>query len=183
MFRIRDIMTRDVVSVSPDMTLREALNVLLTHHVRGAPVLSGSQVVGVVSTTDLLDFINEPRTERAPDLEDGDTGGTEWAEGEEAPSAFFADLWHQIDDDLIERFVAHREQNADRLASHVVSDAMSPNACALPSDTPVDVAARYMREQGVHRLIVQDDLALVGVVTTTDITNAVADHLFARRAS
>lgn len=181
MIRIRDIMSKSVIAVTPEMTLRDALSVFLTHHVRGAPVLSGSHVVGVLSTTDLLDFVAEPPSEMARE-EDESMRRDEWGEGEAPPSAYFVDLWHQIDDDVSERFRVDKEQGADVLASHTVGEAMTRNACSLSPATHVDVAARYMRDHGIHRVLVQDGQELLGVVTTTDITNAVADHRVGTRS-
>lgn len=181
MIRIRDIMSKNVIALTPEMTLRDALNVLLAHRVRGAPVLSGAHVVGVVSTTDLLDFVAEPPSETSRE-EDESARRDEWVEGDASPSAYFVDLWHQIDDDVSERFRVNREEGADVLASHTVGEAMTRNACSLSPTTPVDAAARYMRDQGIHRVLVQDGEELLGVVTTTDITNAVADHRVGTRS-
>jgi len=56
MLRLRDIMTTDVVAVPPELTIRGALVLFSKHHVSGAPVVSGRNVVGVVSLTDLAEF-------------------------------------------------------------------------------------------------------------------------------
>lgn len=51
-----DIMTRDVVAVSPETSMREALVLLRAHHVKALPVTTeDARVVGVVTQTDLLD--------------------------------------------------------------------------------------------------------------------------------
>ena len=50
-----DLMTKEVVSVSPDMAVREIACVLLSHHVSAAPVVDGSgNVIGMVSEGDLI---------------------------------------------------------------------------------------------------------------------------------
>lgn len=54
MLKVRDIMSADVVSVSPDTTLRDAMSLFAARHISGAPVVDGGRVVGVVSTRDLL---------------------------------------------------------------------------------------------------------------------------------
>jgi CBS domain-containing membrane protein len=177
MIRIRDIMTTDVIALAPEMSLREALNVLVSSHVSGAPVLNGPKVVGVVSTTDLLEFIAEP-----PNPEASDGGREEWVEGEAAPAAFFMDLWHQGEEDVTERFREGVGTEADLLASHSVSEAMTRATKSLPPETFVDAAARYMRDQGIHRILVQDGDVLLGVVSTTDIAHAVADHRLEQRS-
>jgi len=177
MIRIRDIMTREVIAVAPEMSLREALNLLVSHHVSGAPVLEGSKVVGVVSTTDLLEFIAEP-----PSPEGSGAERDEWEEGETAPSAFYLDLWHQGEEDVSERFKEGMGTEADLLASHSVSEAMTRTTRSLPPDTYVDAAARYMREQGIHRVLVLDGTELLGLVSTTDIAHAVADQRVGHRS-
>lgn len=57
MLRLRDIMTRDVVSATRDMTIRDAMELLSERHVSGAPVVDCGKVVGVFSATDLLAFL------------------------------------------------------------------------------------------------------------------------------
>jgi CBS domain-containing protein len=177
MIRIRDIMTTDVIGVAPEMSLREALNLLVSHHVSGAPVLDGPKVVGVVSTTDLLEFIAEPPSPEAAEVEK-----EEWVEGEAAPAAFFVDVWHQGEEDVSERFREGIGSEADLLASHTVSEAMTRTTCSLPPTTYVDAAARYMREKGIHRILVLEGDELLGVVSTTDISHAVADQRVGHRS-
>jgi CBS domain-containing protein len=53
--RIQDIMTRDVVTVRPDATLKEAARLLVCRRISGMPVVDdGGQLVGVLSEGDLL---------------------------------------------------------------------------------------------------------------------------------
>jgi CBS domain-containing protein len=59
MIRIRDIMTRNVLTATPDMSLRDAMSLLCEHHVSGAPVVEGGKVVGVFSATDLLTYLSD----------------------------------------------------------------------------------------------------------------------------
>jgi CBS domain-containing protein len=49
-------MATDVVAISSEATVRDAMELLSRHHVSGAPVVSGSTLVGVVSATDLMEF-------------------------------------------------------------------------------------------------------------------------------
>jgi len=54
---IRDIMTRDVLTLSPDTSIREAAELLSTEMLGGAPVTVGRTLVGMLSAHDLMDFI------------------------------------------------------------------------------------------------------------------------------
>ncbi|HXX38682.1 MAG TPA: CBS domain-containing protein [bacterium] len=50
----RDIMTRDVVTLTPDMSITEAQDALLHYRIHGAPVVDDAgQLVGMVSFSDL----------------------------------------------------------------------------------------------------------------------------------
>lgn len=51
--RVRDWMTLDVVTVTPQTSVLNARQVLLRHGIRHLPVVEGARVVGVVSDRDL----------------------------------------------------------------------------------------------------------------------------------
>ena len=62
-----------------------------------------------------------------------------------------------------------------------VTQAMTQKVCALPPGTPVAAAADYMRKHGIHRVLVMDGSQLLGIVSTSDISQAVADHKLTSR--
>jgi len=43
MLRLRDIMTTDALTVTPETTVREAMELLARHHVSDAPVVGGTR--------------------------------------------------------------------------------------------------------------------------------------------
>jgi CBS domain-containing protein len=57
MLKVKDLMTREVLTLAPNTTVREAAEILSTEHVSGAPVVRLGTVVGMVSSVDLLEFI------------------------------------------------------------------------------------------------------------------------------
>jgi acetoin utilization protein AcuB len=59
MLTVRDVMTTDVVTLTPEATLRDAMEALSTNHLSGVPVVVGERVVGVISMSDILSFIVE----------------------------------------------------------------------------------------------------------------------------
>lgn len=179
MLTVRDLMTRDVVTVDPDLSLRDAVEAFSAHRVTGAPVTSGGRVVGVLSASDVLAFEGESPgvpTER-PELELEEWNEpTEWVEGEEAPAAFFSEQWSDAGADVLERFAEVSGPEWDRLAEHCVSEAMTPSICSIAPFVDVYTAAEYMVRAGVHRLIVLQDGRLVGVLSSMDIVRAVAEQ-------
>lgn len=55
MLTAADIMTRDVVMLSPDMTVTETSDLLVRYRIHGAPVVDGTgQLIGMVSLVDLV---------------------------------------------------------------------------------------------------------------------------------
>jgi CBS domain-containing protein len=51
--RLREIMTKSPVTVSPDMKVSEARDLMAEHHVRRLPVLKAQKLVGIISMGDI----------------------------------------------------------------------------------------------------------------------------------
>ena len=61
--------------------------------------------------------------------------------------------------------------------AQTVRDVMTPQPVAVPADTALTEAARFMREEGIGQLMVTQDGTLYGVITDRDIVvRAVAEH-------
>ena len=185
MLRLRDIMTTDLVTLDPNLTIREAMDVFVSKRITGAPVVAGDEVIGVVSATDLLQFaaaLPGVPTERetGPELLEDERDQVQTVDvdsGEEDPSAlYFTDLWDDAGATVVERMAVPATAEWNSLEEHTVSEAMTRAPVhALTPETFVTIAADYMRSASIHRVLVMTGRTLVGVVTTTDITNAVAD--------
>ena len=185
MLRLRDIMTTDVVTISPELTVRDAMALLASRHLSGAPVLAAGKVVGVISATDLMEFAaslpgvptpraqpDEPDDWQVPALELGE---------DEVPEAYFSELWDDAGADVTTRMNDVEGPEWNSLDEHTVAEAMTRSVFSLPPGTAVEFAAYRMRALGVHRVLVMQGDALVGIVTTKDIANAVADRKLTAR--
>jgi CBS domain-containing protein len=65
--KVRDVMSRDVVSVSRDMPLKELAALLSERRISGVPVVDDERVVGVVSEADvLMKQVGRPVSRRRP---------------------------------------------------------------------------------------------------------------------
>jgi CBS domain-containing protein len=62
----RDVMTRDVITVTEETTIGETAHLLETKRIKRVPVLRGGKVVGIVSRADLLRAV-AARQEPGPD--------------------------------------------------------------------------------------------------------------------
>jgi CBS domain-containing protein len=145
MLKLRDIMTRDVVSAASDLTIREAMELLSERHVSGAPVVDGGKVVGVFSASDLLAFL--------ADLSDT------------TPSLTFR----------------RRKGRTTPLEDVTVDEVMTRKVQALSPDCSVDEAAALMIKKQIHRVLVMEGDVLLGIVSTSDVANAVAQHRIRNR--
>lgn len=185
MLALRDIMTRDVVTVSPDLSLRDALELLTSRHITGAPVLARGRVVGVVSLTDLAEFMSltpgESPARREQAVADAFEEPVEWLPDEEPPSAYFAHIWEDSGAEVIERFETTSGPEGSALDEHTVAEAMNRTILSMPPGTPVEDAAAMMQRSGTHRVLVMDGRKLVGVVSTKDVSNAVAEQRLTKR--
>ena len=187
MLRLRDIMTTEVVTLDPNLTIREAMDTFASRRISGAPVVEGAAVVGVVSAIDLLQFaaaLPGVPTERdlGPDLLE-DVSGDDIAaeqfpdENRDEPGAlFFTDLWDDAGATVVERMAVPNTSEWNTLEEHTVSEAMTRAPVhSLTPEAFVTTAADYMRRERIHRVLVMTGPTLIGLVTTSDITAAVAD--------
>lgn len=52
--KVRDVMTRDVITASPDMSLSDIATLLETNSIKRVPVVDGGKLVGIISRANLL---------------------------------------------------------------------------------------------------------------------------------
>lgn len=52
--KLTDVMTKELVTVSPDTSLREAARIMHKHKIRRLPVLKDNQLVGIVVASDFV---------------------------------------------------------------------------------------------------------------------------------
>jgi len=52
--RVSDVMTRNVISVSPEDSVEKAATLMTSHRINRLPVLDGSRLVGIVTRGDII---------------------------------------------------------------------------------------------------------------------------------
>jgi CBS domain-containing protein len=175
MLIIGDIMTGHPVTIAPQATLRDAVELLAAYGISGMPVVDGRAVIGTLSARDIVDFEstmqNVPTQRQNDGLDDAFTMD-DYAAGS---AEFFVNFWDDAGADAVERIRCSNRPEWDHLADYVVADAMSTALTTFLPSEPADKAADYMQRTGAHRAVVVANGVLMGIVTTMDITRAVAE--------
>ncbi len=150
----RDIMNPEVMSVQDDLTVAELATFLVDQEISGAPVRDQhGRLIGVVSVTDIVRVTSTDGERYAPDHDPGFyvRGWEDRVETEELQNLHFED------DSLL------------------VRDIMTPSVFAVEADTPVREVARSMMESHLHRMLVVNGGEVVGIVSTSDMLQMVAE--------
>lgn len=178
MLRLSEIMTHDVVTVTRETTLREAVDLFSAKHISGAPVVSGQTVVGVVSASDILEFAaSEPEQLAELPADDSWPESAIESDTERADTisgSYYTDLFAGEAGNVADRMGTPSELST--LDLHAVDEVMTRDAIAMSPDDSVLAAADVMRRRGIHRILVIDEEKLVGIVSTLDLACAVAEH-------
>jgi CBS domain-containing protein len=73
--RVREIMTGDPVTVTPEHTVDECMRIITHHRVRHLPVMDGDKLLGVISIGDLVNAIIASQAQTIDHLHTYITGG------------------------------------------------------------------------------------------------------------
>ncbi len=161
---VHDIMETDVVTVRPDLPIKNLIEVLEENEITGAPVVDSEEnVVGVVSSTDVMRLAAEEEEEeesgaRAGSSEEAEETGYFYAGGS---GGFLPALPAGLP--------------KTRIGTRPVRDAMTRATFSVRPDASLSEAARFLHQAGIHRALVFDGSRLLGLVTTMGIVAAVGE--------
>lgn len=152
-----DVMTEEVLTVRPEMTITELDQLLVEAQLSGAPVVEAGELVGIVSRADVIRAL--------------------YAEQREAQrvSDFYTSPY-PIPIPALEHLARDSRRIADRMTRLLVRDVMTPAPGRVAPDTDVRELARLMCREGFHRLPVVDGERLVGIVSALDLLKLLAER-------
>lgn len=151
---VADVMTTQVITVTPDSPLLDAIRLMLNHRISGLPVVDADGALhGLLSEGDLL---------RRAEIGTGNAR-PRW-------------MTLFLDSDTVARdFVrSHGRQ---------VRDVMTEAVVWVGESTPLTDAVEAMEKCHIKRLPVVKDGRLVGLVTRVDILHALVNHMSERPLS
>mgnify|MGYP001193158626 CR=1 FL=1 len=140
---IADIMTKDVVSVSKDTTIREIAEIFEQRRFGSLPVIDeNGSLIGIVTASDLIE---QGRSLHIPTV----ISIFDWVIPLESEKSL--------------------ERELQRMSAQTVGEILTPEVVTVSSTEPVSKAADVMSYHKLHALPVVDDNKLVGMVARIDI--------------
>jgi CBS domain-containing protein len=143
--RAHQIMTKDVITVTPHTTIEDAARIMLRTHISGLPVMDDAgKLVGIVSESDFL---------RRGEIGTG-RKRAKWLQFFLGPGT------------AANEFVRERGRR--------VEDVMTPDPITVGEETPLEDLVRLMEKNDIKRLPVMSGKTLRGIVTRSNLLQAVA---------
>jgi CBS domain-containing protein len=144
--RAHKIMTRQVITVGPDTSVVEAANAMLRHHISGLPVVDAAgKLIGIISEGDFI-----RRVEIGTQRERG-----RWLRFLVGAGQIASDFVHE--------------------QGRKVSEIMTPDPIFITEDAPLKEIVSTFEQHHIKRLPVVRQNKLVGIVTRSNLLQAVAD--------
>ncbi len=146
---IRDVMSKNPISLKPDATLREAAITLADESVGGCPVVDDQgRIIGMLSEVDILEALKTQHKELRMLMPPEITFGISFVE-----------------------IIKEREALAafKEVENRLVKDIMTKEVHAVTPNDSVERAIRIMVQHKIHRIPVVEDNRLVGIVTRGDV--------------
>ena len=143
--RAHHIMTKDVITVTPHTSIEDAARIMLRTHISGLPVLNDAgKLVGIVSERDFLRRSEIGTGRKRP----------AWLQFLIGPGRAAADFVHE--------------------RGRKVEDVMTENPVVVDEETPLEDLVGLMEKKGIKRLPVMSGDTLKGIVTRSNLLQAVA---------
>lgn len=143
----RDIMTKPVLTIGADATVRELADLLVKHQISAVPVTDRSgKVVGMVSEGDLM---------RRAEL------------GTQKTRSWWLQLFFDRDLEATEFVKANARK---------VRDVMSKDVISVAPETPLSELAKTLEQNNIKRVPVVANEQLVGIVSRANLIRAFVTH-------
>ena len=143
MITAKDIMTTDVITISPDTEIAQAAKLLLENRINGVPVVNeAGELVGILCQSDLI-----IQQKNIP-----------------IPSLF------TLLDGFISLSSSKKlDREVEKIAAAKAADAMTADPVSVSPDTEIEKIAALMVEKSYHTLPVVDAGKLIGIVGKEDV--------------
>lgn len=148
--KVKEIMTKDVITVSPDTPVKDIAEIMLKNGIGGIPVVEGDKVVGIVTEEDLI---------------------------MKNVKLHFPTYIQLLDAVIYLESLKRYEEDLRRAIGATARDVMSREVITVSPEDSVEDAATLMVEKGISRLPVVENERLVGIITKRDILKSLSREL------
>ena len=143
MLKVKDIMTRELITVSPETEIVQATKLLLENRINGVPVTDETgKLVGILCQSDLI------------------------AQQKKLPIPSFFTLLNGLIPLISKKQI---EKQIGKIAAITVAQAMTPNPVTVQPDMNIEEVAALMVDRNFHTIPVVDEGELVGIVGKEDM--------------
>ena len=143
MLKVKDIMTKELITVSPETEIAHATKLLLENRINGVPVTDETgKIVGILCQSDLI------------------------AQQKKLPiPSFFTFLNGLIPLTSMKQI----EKQVQKITATTVAQAMTKNPVTVQPDTSIEEVAALMVDKNFHTIPVIDEGKLVGILGKEDV--------------
>jgi CBS-domain-containing membrane protein len=143
MLKVKDIMTKEVISVSPDTEIVHAAKILLEKRINGMPVIDAfGRLVGIICQSDLV----------------------AQQKGIPIPSVFTL-----LESFIPLTSMKRIDKEMEKIAALTVKEAMTLEPVTVSPETEIEEVAKLMVDKKFHTLPVVDGGKVVGIVGKEDV--------------
>jgi CBS domain-containing protein len=140
--KARDIMTKEPITVSPEMEIVRAAKILLEKGINGVPVVDSGRLVGILCQSDLI------------------------AQQKSLP---IPSIFAFLDGFLPLRSLKNFEKAFQKIAATTVRDSMTSDPVTVRPETSIEEIASHMVDKNLHTLPVVEAGKLVGIIGKEDV--------------
>lgn len=150
MIQVKDIMSTDLVTLTPDTDISKAAETLLSRRINGAPVVDqDGRVLGILCQSDLI-----AQQKKLP-----------------IPTVF------TLLDGLISLTSSKQlEKQVRKIAALTVGDAMTQRPVTVGPNTSIETVASLMVDNNFHTLPVVENNKLIGVIGKEDVLRTLVSN-------
>jgi len=144
--KAKDIMTREVISVTSETKIGDAAKLLLEKHLNGLPVIDGGKLVGIICQSDLIFQQKKIPVPTVFTFLDG-----------LFPLTSYKDL----------------EKEVHKIAAAKVSEAMVSSPVTVGPEATLEDVATIMVRHNIHTIPVVEDDKVVGIIGKEDVLRTI----------
>lgn len=145
MQKAKDIMSKNVVTISPKATVEELARLLIKHKISGVPVVDNAEnLIGIVTENDL---INQNKRLHIPTI-------------------------IRLFDAFIVLGSGRMQEEIKKMTASKVDEICTKKVVSITEETSLEEVATIMSEKNIHLLPVVRDSVVVGIVGKADVVSA-----------